>query len=141
MAFIAKRNKTKKSTVILNMGRRFKGTAQPVQVDDISSEEDDNQEEYGRSIKPEGRNNQGSEDEDYSNKQYPLVNDKYKQMEDCLKAMEIHKVPGLDFAELGLIPGVVIPHKFKVPSFAKYDGVSYPKLHMRSYVQKIQPHC
>ena len=47
---------------------------------------------------------------------------------------------GLDFEELGLIPGVVIPHKFKVPIFAKYDGVSCPKLHMRSYVQKIQPY-
>ena len=47
---------------------------------------------------------------------------------------------GLDFGELGLIPGVVIPHKFKVPIFSKYDGVSCPKLHLRSYVQKIQPH-
>ena len=47
---------------------------------------------------------------------------------------------GLNFEELGLILGVVIPHKFKVPTFAKYDGVSCPKLHLRSYVRKIQPH-
>ena len=54
--------------------------------------------------------------------------------------MEIQRVPGLDFEELGLVSGVVIPQKFKVPTFAKYDGVSCPKLHLRSYVRKIQPH-
>ena len=54
--------------------------------------------------------------------------------------MEIKRVPGLDFEELGLVSGLVIPQKFKVPAFAKYDGVSCPKLHLRSYVRKIQPH-
>ena len=54
--------------------------------------------------------------------------------------MEIQKILGLDFGELGLVSGVVIPHKFKAPVFDKYDGVSYPKLHLRSYVRKIQPH-
>ena len=54
--------------------------------------------------------------------------------------MEIQKVPGLDFGDLGLSSGVVIPHKFKAPAFAKYDGASYPKLHLRSYVRKIQPY-
>ena len=54
--------------------------------------------------------------------------------------MEIQKVPGLDFEELGLISGVVIPHKLKVPTFSKYDGVSCPKLHLQSYVRKIRPH-
>ena len=49
-------------------------------------------------------------------------------------------MPGLDFEELGLISRVVIPHKFKVPIFAKYDGVSFPKLHLRFYFRKIQPH-
>ena len=36
--------------------------------------------------------------------------------------------------------GIVIPPKFKVTLFAKYDGVSGPKMHLRSYVRKIQPH-
>ena len=54
--------------------------------------------------------------------------------------MEIQKVPGLDFEELGLVSGVVIPQKFKVPVFAKYDGVSCPKMYLKSYVMKIQPH-
>ena len=66
----------------------------------------------------------------------------YRQLEDSLKAMEVQKIPGMDFGELGLVPapGVVIPPKFKVPVFAKYDGVSCPKLHLISYVRKIQPH-
>ena len=54
--------------------------------------------------------------------------------------MELQRVPGLDFEELGLIAGIVIPPNFKVPIFAKYDGLSCPKMHLRSYVRKIQPH-
>ena len=54
--------------------------------------------------------------------------------------MEVQKIPSLDLGELGLISGVAIPQKFKAPVFAKYDGVSCPKLHLRSYVRKIQPH-
>ena len=54
--------------------------------------------------------------------------------------MEIQKVPRLDFEELGLVSGIVITPKFKAPVFAKYDGVSCPKMHLRSYVRKIQPH-
>ena len=57
-----------------------------------------------------------------------------------LKVVEIQVVPGLDFDDLGLISRVAIPHKFKVPIFAKYDGISCPKLHLKSYVRKIQPH-
>ena len=49
-------------------------------------------------------------------------------------------MPGLDFEELGLVSGVVILQKFKAPVFEKYDGVSCPKLYLRSYVREIQPH-
>ena len=77
---------------------------------------------------------------DYDEEQYLPAEDKYKQLEDCLSAMEIQKVSGLDFGDLGLSFGVVIPHKFKAPAFAKYDGDSCPKLHLRSYVRKIQPY-
>ena len=72
--------------------------------------------------------------------QYPPTDDKYKHLEERLSVMEIQKVPGLDFEELGLVSGIVIPPKFKAPVFAKYDGVSCPKMHLRSYVRKIQPH-
>ena len=58
---------------------------------------------------------------DYDEEKYPPTEDKYKQLEDRLSAMEIQKVPGLDFVDLGLSSGVVIPHKFKAPAFAKYE--------------------
>ena len=77
---------------------------------------------------------------DFDEDQYPLAEDRYKQLEDRLSAMEVQKVPGLDFGDLGLSSGVVIPHKFKAPAFAKYDKVSCPKLHLRSYVRKIHPY-
>ena len=54
--------------------------------------------------------------------------------------MEIQLVPGLDFGDLGLASGGVIPHKFKAPSFAKYDRASCTKPHLRSSVRTIHPH-
>ena len=59
---------------------------------------------------------------DFDEDQHPPAEDGYKQLEDRLSAMEVQKVPGLDFGDLGLSSGVVIPHKFKAPIFAKYDG-------------------
>ena len=51
MSLIAKNKKTQKPIAILNMGRRFKGPTKPVQTSDISSDEDGNQEEDGRSVR------------------------------------------------------------------------------------------
>ena len=65
---------------------------------------------------------------------------KYKQLEDRLKVVEIQVVSGLDFGDLGLVSGVVIPRKFKILIFSKIDDVLCPKLHLRSYIRKIQPH-
>ena len=79
------------------------------------------------------------EEEDYLDEQYPPASEKYKLLEESVKAMEIQKVHGLNFEELGLVSGFSIPPKFKTPTFAKYDGFSFPKLHLRSYVWKIQP--
>ena len=46
---------------------------------------------------------------DFNDEQYPPAEDRYKQLEDRLNAMEIQRVPGLDFGDLGLSTGVVIP--------------------------------
>ena len=137
-----RKKKTKKPVVILNMGRRFKGPVKRALDFEVPSNEDDNQEEDDKSVKAEENNNQGSDEEeaDYSDEQYPPADDKYKQLEDRLNAIEIQRVHGLDFKGIGSIVGVVILHKFKVLTFVKYEGVSCPKLHLRSYVRKIQPH-
>ena len=138
MALLAVKKKPKKKA-LLNMGKRFKETIRQIPVEEDSSEEDENQVGEVKSTQSDCINDQISDD-DYFNEQYPPADIKYKQLEDKLKAVEIQAVPGLDFDDLGLISGVIIPHKFKVPTVAKYDGVSCPKLHLKSYVRKIQPH-
>ena len=119
MELLATKKKTKKRVVILNMGRRFKGPVRLAQIQEASSEDEDNQEEEVRSTRVRGGNNQITEDEDYSEEQYPPADEKYKQLEDQLKAVEIQTMSGLDFGDLGLVPRVVIPHKLKVHVFAK----------------------
>ena len=72
------------------MGRIFRGPAKRALEFATPSNEEDNQEEDNKSVKEE-------EEADYSEEQYPPANDKYKQLEDCLNAMEIQRVLGLDF--------------------------------------------
>ena len=71
----------------MNLGRSIRGPVKRAIDFATPSNEGDNQEE-----KPmEENNNPGYEEEepDYSEEQYPPANDKYKQLEDCLNAMEI----------------------------------------------------
>ena len=116
MTLLVTKKKTKKKDVI-NMGKRFKGLVQQVQVEEDSSEEDENQDEDAKSTRVGGGNNQIFEDEDYFDEQYPPAYDKYNQLEDKLKVLEIQVVSGLEFGDLGLVSGVVIPHKFKILAF------------------------
>ena len=133
-----KKKKAKKIAGVLNLGRRFKGPLkQPVDLTS-SSKEGENQEKETREKDPSPE--VSDNDTYYNDEQYPPTKDRYKQLEDQLSAMEIQRIPGLDFEEMGLVYGVVIPQKFKALVFVMYDGVSCPKLHLRSYVRKIQPH-
>ena len=50
---------------------------------------------------------------DYSDEQYPSTDDKYKQLEDHLSAMEIQQIPDLDLWDMVLVSGVVIPQSSK----------------------------
>ena len=132
---LKEKKKKKKRTILFNTGSRFgNGLQNEVDLTTSSGGKDSPQER--RAPSPEVSDNETEYDEE----QYPPAKDKYKQLEDRLNAIEVQKVPGLDFGDLGLSSGVVIPHKFKAPAFAKYDGASYPKLHLRSYVRKIQPY-
>src|SRR4051812_34759398 len=139
-ALLTKKNKKGKKTLGKKLGPILQLRDAQASEDSEEDEQDDD-----ASIKTEAKSNHDAakpseeEEEDYYHEdEHP--DDKYKLLEERMKVMEIQKVPGLDFEELGLISGVVIPPKFKTPTFAKYDGVSCPKLHLRSYVRKIQPH-
>ena len=119
-ALIVKKNtkKTKRTAGVAHMSRRFRGP--PRRVVDLasSSKEGENQEGEAREEDPSPK--ESDNETDYNEEQYPPADERYKQLEERLSAMEIQKVPGLDFEELGLVSGVVIPLKFKAPVFAKY---------------------
>ena len=66
----------------------------------------------------------------------PSVNEvgkKSKAIEEKLKALEGSNDLGLDAAEMCLVPGIIIPTKFKVLDFEKYKGASDIRTHIRSY--------
>src|SRR3954463_6523102 len=139
-----KDKKTKKPKGVINMGRRFKGRPKRAEEAEIPKDEEEEGERDDISVKNNQGSHVGSEEEEEEEDEYPqdeyYDDEKYRILEERLRSVEIQKVPGLDFEELGLVPGIVIPPKFKTPAFAKYDGASCPKLHLRSYVRKIQPH-
>ena len=129
---LKEKKKKKKAASILNMGRRFsERLKRQVNLTSLSKEGENQEEEKDPSLAV------SDNDTNYNDEKYPPAEDRYKQLEDHLSAMEVYRIPGLDFEELGLVSGVVIPQKFKAPVFAKYDGVSCPKLHLHSYVRKI----
>ena len=94
-----KKKKEKKSTGVLNLGRRFQGPSRRTLDFTTSSGERDNQEGKDKEVNDHPESEE-EEEVDYSEEQYPPANDKYKQLEDHLNSMEIQKVFGLDFEEL-----------------------------------------
>ena len=91
-----KKKKAKKSTGVLNLGRRFKGPARQTLDFTTPSGEGDNQEGKNKEVTDHSEAKEEKEN-DYSEKQYPPTDEKYKHLEERLSAMEIQKVPGLDF--------------------------------------------
>lgn len=66
-----------------------------------------------------------------------MVEKKVKAIEEKLRAMESTDVLGLDAAKMCLVPGVVIPAKFKVLDFENYKGASDTRTHIRAYCRKM----
>ena len=124
-----KKKKTKKVNGVLNIGIRFHEQTRRTLNFTTTSDEGEGK---GKETTVLSKSEEEEEEEDYSEEQYPPADDKYTHLEERLNAMEIQRVPGLDFEDLGLVSGIVTPLKFKVPLFAKYDGVSCPKMHLRS---------
>ena len=55
-----------------------------------------------------------------------------------MRAMEGISIHGsIDAAELSLVPGLVIPYKFKTPTFDKYDDTKCPTTHLTMYYRKM----
>ena len=115
MALLAAK-KTPERQALVNMGSRFKELVRQILVVEDSAEEDEYQIGEARSNQDGCINGQASDDDDYFDEQDPPADVKYKQLEEKLKVVEIQVVPDFD---LGLISRFVIPHKFKIPVFAK----------------------
>ena len=75
-----KKKKAKKSTGVLNLGRRFPGPARLTLDFATSSGEKDNQEGKGKEVTAHPESEE-EEEEYYSEEQYPLADDKYKHLE------------------------------------------------------------
>ena len=62
---------------------------------------------------------------------------KVRLIEERLKAIKGNSsIKGIDAIELSLVLDVVIPHKFKMPDFAKYNGPTCPRAYMTMFCQK-----
>ena len=46
----------------------------------------------------------------------------------------------VDASKMSLVPDLVLPPKFKVPTFNKYDGTKYPSTHLYMYCRKMTGH-
>ena len=46
----------------------------------------------------------------------------------------------VDASKMSLVPDLVLPPKFKVPTFDKYDGTKYPSTHLYMYCLKMTGH-
>ena len=100
-ALVLKEKKKKKIVGVLNMGRRFKGLLkQPVDLTS-SSKEGENQERERETREEDPSPEVSDNDTYYNDEQYSPVEDIYKQLEDHLSVMEIQRIPGMDFEELG----------------------------------------
>ena len=63
---------------------------------------------------------------------------KLELIEERLKAVEGFDVYGLvDACKMSLVPNLVLPPKFKVSTFDKYDGTKCPSTHLYMYCRKM----
>ena len=63
-------------------------------------------------------------------------------LEERLRAVEgVDSYGTLSASQLCLVPDVVMPHKFKMPDFEKYDGTTCPRSHLVIYCNKMANHA
>jgi len=65
------------------------------------------------------------------------LKNKFDRIQLELKALRGKELFGKNAYDLCLVPNVVIPPKFKVPNFEKYNGNTCPEIHLVMYVRKM----
>ncbi|KAK8571423.1 hypothetical protein V6N12_027512 [Hibiscus sabdariffa] len=65
-----------------------------------------------------------------------------KHLEDLGHRLEekFKVVEGKDARELSLVPDLVLPRKFKLPEFEKFDGTSSPSAHLTMFCRRMTGH-
>ena len=64
--------------------------------------------------------------------------EKYELLKERMRAMEGINIPGsLDATKISLVSGLVISHKFKTPTFDKYDITNCPTTNLTMYCRKM----
>ena len=53
----------------------------------------------------------------------------------------VNDLGSVDPRELCLVSDLVIPSKFRMPKFEKYDGIKYPENYLVTYCNKIARHA
>ena len=63
-------------------------------------------------------------------------------LDNKLKEIEgVDNLESVDPRELCLVSDMVIPPKFKMPKFEKYDGTKCPENHLATYYNKMAGHA
>ncbi|XP_012448632.1 uncharacterized protein LOC105771785 [Gossypium raimondii] len=66
------------------------------------------------------------------------LEDRCKWLEEKFKAMEnVDYHQGMDAKDLSLVPDLVLPPKFKMPEFEKYNGISCPEAHITMFCRRM----
>ncbi|XP_052490759.1 uncharacterized protein LOC128043006 [Gossypium raimondii] len=64
--------------------------------------------------------------------------EKWKWIEEKFRAIEsIGSYRGIDAKDLSLVPNLVLPYKFKMPEFEKYNGTSCPEAHITMFCWRM----
>ena len=104
----------------------WKGNIDPFIVPNLNNPCE--QESFGKN--PFGRSNHVDMQQRCS-----LLDKKLKEIEG------VNDLGSVDPRELSLVPDVVIPPKFKMPKFKKYDGTKCPENHLATYCNKMAGHA
>ncbi|XP_040945840.1 uncharacterized protein [Gossypium hirsutum] len=69
------------------------------------------------------------------------LEERCKWLEEKFKAMESSKnYHGIDAKDLSLVPDLVLPHKFKMPEFEKYNETSCLETHITMFCRRMTGH-
>ena len=97
-------------------------TADPITIPDLDDPKE--QEKIRKESSKQSENNEAQR--------------KLELIEERLKAMEGSDVYGMvDVYKMSLVPDLVLPSKFNVPTFDKYDGTKCPSAHLYMYCKKM----